>query len=100
MTRPARLPATAPTSRTRMAPFMASAPRHLVVGGPEPLQQDHEGEAVPASRPAAPVVVGPGSDPDRLPAVLAEPVQLGDEGGHRPVLGLLAPLLDVLADRV
>src|SRR5215216_2972201 len=100
MTWPARYPAAVPTSRTRMAAFMASTPRHHVVGRPQPLQEYHEGEGVPAARPAAPVVVGPGGDPDRLPAVLAEPVQLLQERAHRPVLGLLAPLLDVLADRV
>src|SRR5918999_6560032 len=100
MTWPATYPAAAPTNRTRMAPFMTSTPRQHFVGRPQPLQEPHEGEAVPASRPAAPVVVGPGRDPDRLPAVLPEPVQLGDEGAHRPVLGLLPPLLHVLADRV
>src|SRR5436190_1391765 len=83
-----------------MAPFMASTPRHHVVGRPQPLQEHHEGEGIPAARPAAPVVVGPGGDPDRLPAVLAETVQLLQEDAHRPVLGLLAPLLDILADRV
>src|SRR4051812_1202942 len=99
MTCPARYPAAAPANSTRMAPFMASAPHH-VVGRPQPLKEHHEGEAVPATRPAPPVVVGPGGDPDRLPAVLPEPVQLGQEGDHRPVLGLLTPLLHVLADRV
>src|SRR4029453_8150353 len=103
-----------------MAPFMASTPRHHVVGRPQPLQQHHEGEGVPAARSPAAVVVGPRGDPyrlpaapapaavvlaprgapARLPAVLAQPVQLGQEGTHRPVLGLLAPLLHVLADRV
>src|SRR5512132_3148382 len=83
-----------------MAPFMVSTPRHHVVGRPQPLQEHHEGEGVPAARPAAPVVVGPGGDPDRLPAIPPEPVQLLQEGGHRPVLGLLTPLLDILADRV
>src|SRR5918994_5152787 len=100
MTWPARYPAAAPTNRTRIAPFMASTPRHHVVGRPQPLQEHHEGVAVPAPRSAAPVVMGPGRDPDRLPAVLPEPVQLAKEGAHRPVLGLLTPLLHVLADRV
>src|SRR5918993_236560 len=98
MTRPARYPAAAPTSRTRI-PFIGSAPHH-VGGRPEPLQQHHEGEAVPPSRPAPPVVVGPPRDPDRLPAVLPETVQLVQEVGHRLVRGLLPPLLDVLSDRV
>src|SRR5215211_2649973 len=96
---PAKAPAANPTNRTRMAFFIASTPRQHVVGRPQPLQEHDEGEAVPASRPASPVVVGPRGDPDRLPPVLPEPVQLGQEGGHRPVL-LLPPLLDVLADRV
>src|SRR5215218_10379483 len=96
---PATYPAAAPTNRVRMAFFIASTPRQHVVGRPQPLQEHDEGEAVPASRPAPPVVVGPRGDPDRLPPVLPEPVQLGQEGGHGPVL-LLPPLLDVLADRV
>src|SRR4029450_511345 len=96
---PARYPEAAPTNRTLMAPFMSSTPRQHVVGRPQPLQEHDEGEAVPASRPAPAVVVGPRGDPDRLPAVLPEPVQLGQEGGHRPVV-LLTPFLHVLADRV
>src|SRR5918999_541213 len=100
MTWPATYPAAAPTNRTRIALLMCSTPRQHVVGRPQPLQEHHEGVAVPAPRPATPVVVGPRRDPDRLPAVLPEPVQLGQEGGHRPVLGLLAPLLHVLADGV
>src|SRR5919109_1122957 len=96
LTWPATSPAAAPTNRVRMACFIASAPRQHVVGRPQPLQEHDEGEAVPASRPAPPVVVGPRGDPDRLPPVLPEPVQLGQEGGHGPVL-LLPPFLDVLA---
>src|SRR6266545_1930597 len=77
-----------------------TGPLAHVGGGAEALEEDHEGERVPAARAAAPVVVGPGRDPDRLPPFLAEPVQLGQEARHRPVCGLLPPLVRVLADGV